>query len=309
MSENVNNNKKPKIIFVGNYKGGVGKTTSVFNFASYFAEKKSKKVLVMDIDPQGSLSEILINNNYEEKTLKDLKPNETLNYVIDLSIKKIKKYKSINLKFDEKIIQKYEKYKFDFIPSSLYYNKNVRLDDLVIEMEDTIEYLSILKTFIDNIIEIKKDRYDYIFIDCPPSHNLITKSAILASDYYIIPTILDTVSANGVLHYIQTVESIFNYYINEKEDNIIFKHYFGEKSPELLGIFITMLRKQVDNENPLEEFKEQLNNREDVKALIRDNKINNYIDIARSTGIGEISEDRNDYEQLIEELFNDLENK
>ena len=78
MSENVNNNKKPKIIFVGNYKGGVGKTTSVFNFASYFAEKKSKKVLVMDIDPQGSLSEILINNNYEEKTLKDLKPNETL---------------------------------------------------------------------------------------------------------------------------------------------------------------------------------------------------------------------------------------
>lgn len=43
MSENVNNNKKPKIIFVGNYKGGVGKTTSVFNFASYFAKKKAKK--------------------------------------------------------------------------------------------------------------------------------------------------------------------------------------------------------------------------------------------------------------------------
>lgn len=50
-----------KIIFVGNYKGGVGKTTSVLNFAEYFS-KENKKVLVLDIDPQSSLSEVLVSN-------------------------------------------------------------------------------------------------------------------------------------------------------------------------------------------------------------------------------------------------------
>lgn len=50
-----------KIIFVGNYKGGVGKTTSVLNFGEYFA-KEGKRVLLLDIDPQSSLSEILVSN-------------------------------------------------------------------------------------------------------------------------------------------------------------------------------------------------------------------------------------------------------
>ncbi len=57
--------EKVKIIFVGNYKGGVGKTTSVLNFAEHFS-KVNKKVLVIDIDPQSSLSEILVSNNGQQ---------------------------------------------------------------------------------------------------------------------------------------------------------------------------------------------------------------------------------------------------
>ena len=71
-----------KIIFVGNYKGGVGKTTSVLNFGEYFA-KEGKRVLLLDIDPQSSLSEILVSNG-GFNSLKGLNEEETLNYIFDL---------------------------------------------------------------------------------------------------------------------------------------------------------------------------------------------------------------------------------
>ncbi|MCM1219829.1 MAG: AAA family ATPase, partial [Lachnospiraceae bacterium] len=142
-----------KIIFIGNYKGGVGKTTSVLNFAEYFS-KADKKVLALDIDPQSSLSEILVaNGNFG--SLSDLPERETLNYIFDLYISKIKKYNAIELKFDSVMIKRYKDC-FDFVPSSLFYRKNVGLDALALMMEDDIQYLSILKNWIDTV----KNKYD-----------------------------------------------------------------------------------------------------------------------------------------------------
>ena len=183
-----------KIIFVGNYKGGVGKTTSVLNFAKYFSQS-GKKVLVLDLDPQSSLSEILVKNNSQNgrqtNELNKLDGKKTLNYVYDLHISRIKKYNSIRLKFDDDIVQEYKKGGFDFIASSLFYEGGIGLDELAVRMEDTVEYLSILKQFLDPLLEQR--RYDYVLVDCPPSNNLITRSAFLLSDYYIIPTILDEI--------------------------------------------------------------------------------------------------------------------
>ena len=180
-----------KIIFIGNYKGGVGKTTSVLNFAEYFS-RAEKKVLVLDLDPQSSLSEILVaNGNYG--SLSDLPENETLNYVFDLYISKIEKYNAIELKFDKAMIKSYKEM-YDFVPSSLFYRENMGLDALVLKMKNNIQYLSILKNWIDMV----KDKYNFILIDCPPSNNLVTRSAFLLSDYYIIPTVLDGLSTNGV---------------------------------------------------------------------------------------------------------------
>ena len=116
-----------KIIFVGNYKGGVGKTTTVLNFAEYF-EKMNHKTLVLDLDPQSSLSEILVKNN--GGILKDLEDEKTLNYVFDLNICKIQKYNSVCLEFDKDIVQHYEKGNFDFIASSLFYREDIGLDRL-----------------------------------------------------------------------------------------------------------------------------------------------------------------------------------
>ena len=93
-----------KIIFIGNYKGGVGKTTTVINLAQYFSEN-DKKVLTIDLDPQSSLSEIQV-NNYSQKPLIDIPDNETLNYIFDLSIMKIKHYPSLRLDFSSNNIIK-----------------------------------------------------------------------------------------------------------------------------------------------------------------------------------------------------------
>lgn len=288
-----------KIIFIGNYKGGVGKTTSVLNFAEYFS-KAGKKVLVLDLDPQSSLSEILVaNGNYG--SLNDLPERETLNYIFDLYILKIEKYNAIELRFDNAMIKDYKRY-FDFVPSSLFYRKNMGLDTLALMMEDDIQYLSILKNWIDTI----RDKYDIILIDCPPSNNLITRSAFLMSDYYVIPTVLDGLSTNGVIHYINTIEGTYDEYCEKKADALIAKHFFGEK-PQLIGIFYNLLRGQVDYNDAKEDFEDEIIKKTPYdKSIILNSEINNYIDIARRIQEGNVSIDKKDFEKLAGEIISKI---
>lgn len=288
-----------KIIFIGNYKGGVGKTTSVLNFAEYFSIS-NKNVLVLDLDPQSSLSEILVANG-GTLSLSALPENETLNYVFDLYILKLKKYNALEIKFDDVMIKKYKNL-YDYVPSSLFYRKNKGLDTLALMMEDDIQYLSILKIWLDTV----KEKYDIILIDCPPSNNLITKSAFLMSDYYIIPTILDGLSTNGVIHYINTIEETYDEYCVKREDALIAKHFFGEK-PQLIGIFYNLLRAQVNYSDAKTDFENEICNSTPYdKSIILNSEINNYISIARSTQAGNVSIDKRDFETLAREIINKI---
>ena len=264
-------------------------------------QKKGKKVLVLDLDPQSSLSEILVSSNGEE--LNKLSPNKTLNYVFDLNISKIKKYNNLELKFDDGIIQTYRK-NYDFIASSLFYREDMGLDELAVMMEDNIEYLSILKGFLDPILE--KRNYDIVIMDCPPSNNLITRSAFLLSDYYIIPTILDRVSANGVAHYIKTVNKTYEKYCEKSDDGMLAKHYFGDK-PKLLGVFCTFIRGQVDYTSAIGNLKAVVSAASDEEIFFYNEEINNYIDIARSTEVGEASKARRDYVDLSESVLHRID--
>ena len=107
-----------KIIFIGNYKGGVGKTTTTINLAQHFS-KLGNKILTVDLDPQSSLSEIQVNNFHSQKTLKDLPDENTLNYVYELSILKLKKYPGLRLEFPDTIIQKHTDF-YHYIPSHCF---------------------------------------------------------------------------------------------------------------------------------------------------------------------------------------------
>lgn len=145
--------------------------------------------MVLDIDPQSSLSEILVANGGFGLLKEWKKRRRLIIYLICLFLR----LKSIHV----------------------------------------IQYLSILKNWIDTI----RERYDIILIDCPPVNNLIIRSAFLMSDYYIIPTVLDGPSTNGVIHYINTIEKTYEKYCGDTNDGIIAKYFFGEK-PQLIGIFM-----------------------------------------------------------------------
>ena len=290
-----------KVVFVGNYIGGVGMTTTVVNFANYLS-KEGHKVLTIDLDPQSSLSEIQV-SSFLSKTLAELEDDEVLNHVFDLYITKIKKYPALTIPFLEKIIHKKDDNYF-FIPSSLFYKKGVGLDTLAMQMLPNLEYLSIL----GNLLNKFKNDYNYILIDCPPSNNVITQSAFLSSDYYLIPSVLDHLSTNGVVHYIKVIERIyFNYCENDKnEDSVIARTIFGNK-PELIGIFFNLIRVNVNYGAEKMKFLTELNRSfSNNTPYIFKSYVNKFVDTARATADGNLSRD---FDSVVKEFLKHMENK
>lgn len=256
--------------------------------------------MVLDIDPQSSLSEILVSNG-GFGLLKTWQKEKTLNYIFDLYISKIEKYPCIELKLGDSVIESYKDL-YDIVPSSLFYRNNMGLDALALMMKDDIQYLSILKNWVDTI----REGYDIILIDCPPANNLITRSAFLMSDYYIIPTVLDGLSTNGVIHYINTIEETYEKYCGDTDDGIIAKHFFGEK-PQLVGIFYNLLRAQVNYDDAKADFEDEIDGQTSYsKSIILNSEINNYIDIARRTQEGNVSIDKEDFKVLAREILNKI---
>ena len=221
-------------IFIGNYKGGVGKTVSTFNIGCLLKRMYHKSVLLMDLDPQSSLSEICLKNT--GKNLYDLNDNEVLNYVFDIYMQG-KQCNISRIKVDSTSLIKHSE-NVDFIPSNIFYS-NGGLDSLSMKMATDDMNIVLLKQFIDdNDLDSK---YDYILFDCPPSNNLITQSAFMVSDYYLIPTIMDNISTKGINHYIKIVDNLYNKYCNSEQNKnaTLMKLFFG-KEPKLLGVFETM---------------------------------------------------------------------
>lgn len=290
-----------KKIFFGNYKGGVGKTTSVFYLAKYFAELmenderySKKKVLILDLDPQCSMSEVCVRSSDQDITLDQIKDNETLNFMLHMYLKN-KKYNG-NLKFElDNIIKTCTKLnsKVDFIPTSLYYKKNWGLDGIIEELQKDTDQNILL---IHKILDIVEDDYDIILFDCPPSNTILTKSAFLVSDYYVIPLIRDNISIKGVEHYIGTVDQIYNRFCIDHEDADLYDYIFKGK-PKLLGLFECM---RIRNENS----RGTLVNLSNYKMYTT--VIKNLIDIQEKMSEGKVSEEQGKYETLAKEIYQDF---
>ncbi len=145
-----------KIVSFSNQKGGVGKTTTCVNMAAYIAAE-GKKVLLIDIDPQGNATTGM---GFSKSSLK----KSVYNVLID----------------DEPVsdnILKTEVDTLDLLPS------NIDLAGAEVELVYKQRREKILKTALEEV----KDRYDYIFIDCPPSLGLLTINSLAAADSVIIP--------------------------------------------------------------------------------------------------------------------------
>ena len=184
-----------RTIAVANQKGGVGKSTTAINLSACLAEQ-GKKVLTIDMDPQGNTTSGLgVDKNEVEDTLYELLVGQS-----DV----------------EKTIVKDVVENVDLIPS------NVNLSGAEIELVgiDNKEY--ILKEITDKI----KNNYDYIIIDCPPSLGLLSLNALTASDTLIVPLQCEYYALEGLSQLLGTVRTVKQHYNEHLElEGVLYTMY------------------------------------------------------------------------------------
>ena len=171
-----------KIISVINQKGGVGKTTTVINLAAGLS-LRGKKVLVIDLDPQGNATTGLGLSNVENK-------DQTIYSVLN-GTKKI-----------TDVIQKTQFENLDLISS------NVDLSGLEVETAGDGRRAFILK---DQLVAYLNDSgalYSYILIDCPPSLSLLTIMALVASGELLVPLQTEFFALEGITQLVKTIDRI-----------------------------------------------------------------------------------------------------
>ncbi|BBJ31088.1 MULTISPECIES: ParA family protein [spotted fever group] len=166
-----------KVIAIVNQKGGVAKTTTTVNLATAFAAV-NKKILVIDLDPQGNSSTGFgISQQQRKNTI-----YQVLTNLIEL--------KDTIISTD--------------IPNLEIITSNTNLSAAELDLTKLKDREYILMKLLEEI----KILYDYIIIDCPPSLNLLTVNALVASDEVLIPMQCDFYSLEGLSHLLKTIEIV-----------------------------------------------------------------------------------------------------
>ena len=171
-----------QIISVINQKGGVGKTTTVINLAAGLVQQ-NKKVLFIDLDPQGNATTGLGLSNLENSS-------ETIYGVLN------------GAKTISAVIKKTD-FKNLHIVSS-----NVDLSGLEVETAGDTERAFILKGKLGSYLNDSRGSYDYILIDCPPSLSLITVMALVSSHSLVVPLQTEFFALEGLTQLMKTIERI-----------------------------------------------------------------------------------------------------
>ncbi len=169
------------VISVINQKGGVGKTTTTINLATALA-KKGKKILIIDLDPQGNATTGLgKSNNDEEKS------------VYNILIGKISA---------KNAIQESSVKGLDLIGS------NVNLSGLEVETANDANRAFLLKEILKKENNSLFNDYETIFIDCPPSLSLLTVMSLVSADELLIPLQTEFFALEGITQLVKTIDRI-----------------------------------------------------------------------------------------------------
>lgn len=191
-----------RIIAIANQKGGVGKTTTAINLSACLAEK-GKKVLAVDMDPQGNMTSGLgLDKEEIEKTVYDLIIGEA-----DI----------------EEVICKDALDNLDILPTGIDLSAEIEL----IGVENK-EYI------IRDEVHKVRDNYDFIIIDCPPSLNTLTINAMTTADSVIVPIQCEYYALEGLSQLMHTIELVKERLNPSLEmEGIVFTMYDGRTNLSL----------------------------------------------------------------------------
>lgn len=234
-----------EVLTVLNQKGGVSKTCTSLNLAVGLA-KNNKKVLLVDLDPQSSLSAV-VGVDFDE---------------IDFTITKIFKNLLDENKFDDDICTVRHNEGIDIIPS------NIDLAAIETALINTSNSESILTKFIE-YLENEYD-YDYVVLDCSPSLSLININALACSNKIIIPTLLDYLSIRSIQLLVDTITEI--------KESI-------NPTLEIAGILITQANLRTNYSKNLLNIIENVY-RDEYKIKIFDAKIPTSVKVSESLSKG-----------------------
>ena len=164
-----------------NQKGGVGKTTTVINLATALSFH-DKKILVIDLDPQGNATTGFgLSNNDDGKTIYDVL-NGNINFEDTIKDTNIENLKLVS--------------------------SNVDLSGLEVETANENRRAFLLKDKLENFINSEKNDFSYIFIDCPPSLSLLTVMSLVAADSLIVPLQAEFFALEGLSQLTKTIDRV-----------------------------------------------------------------------------------------------------
>lgn len=233
-----------------NYKGGVGKTTLTSNICAELAYR-GKRVLMIDLDPQSSLTFSFVTPD-DWKT--HLSESKTIKNWFTFDEDKVDQFKNLIIapKSANQIIREKHGGILNLVASHL---DLINIDlELAAELkggtakQQQKSYLKVHNVLRDGLKSLH-NVYDYIIVDCPPNFNIVTKNAIVASDYVIVPAKPDYLSTLGISYLQRNLNELikdYNYFsdkmseTDETQTNI---------NPEIVGVIFTMV--QLYSEMPI----------------------------------------------------------
>ncbi|MCT4444445.1 chromosome partitioning protein ParA [Lactiplantibacillus argentoratensis] len=306
-----------RVISIINMKGGVGKTTLTVGLAVCLAQH-GKKVLVIDADPQFNATQSLL-DDYKAKDTQRIQKDE----VIRLK-KKSEKPDSITLDdIDDASFNYYSRVILEgadsgkqktiyrlFPAESLYQRFQLPDRSIITSLTDNLDLLcgdlslvfaskSANPSFTNRILKfieksLKDEGYDYILIDCPPTLTLYTDSALMASDYYIIPNRIDRYSIIGI----ESLQTSIDNLVQETDKNL-----------PCLGIVYTMVPHDLGKKQ--QRIKSSFESKQIVEKLDRfssvTHEVRNIQNGVRGTNPMSYDISRQDTEAIMSEMFSRIE--